>query len=308
MVKLLEKNLLDPETDIHYAYHKSISNITDMHDHDFYELFLVTKGSVLHLINGKKELLEAGTLCFVRPSDVHCYAGDGNRPVELLNLAFSPRMAEAMFGYLGDGLDAEGLLSSPMPPVKQIGTYQTDIIRDKLHEITVLPGMQKKQIRSEIRVFTADIFMSCFSDRPEAAATLTVPDWLVDLANEMRIKENFAEGLPRLYELSGKSPEHLTRVVKKCFGKTPTEWINEIRLQYAANLLVQTDDAIVSICMEAGYENLSHFYHLFKERFDSTPAKFRKGNRKVAIPASKQAGPSVYELMEYQNRTKARTV
>ncbi|MBM7565860.1 helix-turn-helix domain-containing protein [Paenibacillus sacheonensis] len=308
MEKLLEKNLLDPETEIHYAYHKSIKSITDMHDHDFYEIFLITKGTVMHLINGKKERLEAGTLCFVRPSDKHCYAGDGNRSVEMLNLAFSSRMVIAMFAFLDGGIEMDRLLNGPMPMVKQIGTYQTEIIRDKIHEITVLPGMHKKQIRSEIRVLVADIMMSCFSDRPDALAAVAVPDWLVDLANEMRIKENFAEGLQRLYELSGKSPEHLTRVIKKCFGKTPTEWINEIRLQYAANLLMQTDDAIVAICMEAGYENLSHFYHLFKERYDCTPAKFRKGNRKVAIPASGQMAQSFYEMPEYQNRTKSRSV
>nr|WP_240546193.1 helix-turn-helix domain-containing protein [Paenibacillus artemisiicola] len=296
---MLENDLLDKETEIHYAYHKSIKSITAMHDHDFYEIFLITKGSVLHLINGRKELLEAGTLCFIRPSDAHCYAGDGNRPVELLNLAFSSRMAEAMFAYVGDGVEAERLLGDPMPPVRQVGAYQTELIKDKLHEITVLPGMRKRQIRAEIRVLTADIFMSCFSGRPDAAPSAAVPEWLVDLANEMRVKENFAEGLPRLYELSGKSPEHLTRVIKKRFGKTPTEWIHDIRLQYAANLLAQTDEAIVSVCMEAGYENLSHFYHLFKERFDCTPAKYRKRNRKEAIPSSKQA---------YPHRTNIRTV
>lgn len=291
MKKLLEKDLIDPQTDIHYAYHKSIKQITDMHAHDFFEIFLITKGTLYHLINGKRELLEAGTLCFIRPDDVHCYESDGSRPVELLNLAFPQSLLKGMLDYLGDGLDSIGLLHASMPPVKQIGAYQTELIRDKLHEITVVPSVSNKQIRAEIRVLLADIFISCFSGRSDNAP-VSVPSWLIDLANEMRSKDNFSEGLPRLYELSGKSPEHLTRMIKKWFGKTPTEWINEIRLQYAANMLAHTDEPIVSVCMDAGYENLSHFYHRFKDRYQCTPASFRKGNRKVAIPISRAASSS----------------
>jgi AraC family cel operon transcriptional repressor len=290
MIHLLEKFLIDPETDIHYAYHKSIKNITYIHWHDFYEIFLITKGSLFHFINGTKHLLEAGTLCFVRPSDIHYYENDRNQPAELLNLAFPQRTLKALFDYLGDGLEADPLLRSPMPPTRLIGSYHVEIIKERLNEITVIPGFRKKQIKAEVRALLADLFISYFSVRPEISPT-SVPGWLEELADEMRNKDNFTQGLTRLYELSGKSPEHLTRMVKKHFGKTPTEWINEMRLQYAANLLAHTDETIVTISLEAGFENLSHFYHRFRDRFQSTPARFRKENRKIVIPISRPLTP-----------------
>jgi AraC family cel operon transcriptional repressor len=291
MIQLLEKYLIDPETDMHYAYHTSIKNITDIHWHDFFEIFLITKGSLYHFINGHKQLLAAGSLCFIRPSDVHYYGNDGSQPCELLNLAFPHRTADALFDYLADGLEADLLLSSELPPCKVISPYQIEIIKHKIQEITFLPGFNKKQMKAEVRVLLAEIFINCFSNRPEITASI-VPAWLERLADEMRNKDNFAQGLPRLYELSGKSPEHLTRMIKKHLGKTPTEWINEMRLQYAANLLTHTDEAILTISLEAGFENLSHFYHRFKDRFQCTPAKFRKENRKIAIPISKPLIPT----------------
>jgi AraC family cel operon transcriptional repressor len=290
MIQLLEKYLIDPETDIHYAYHKSIKNITDIHWHDFFEIFLITKGSLYHFINGKKEWLEAGFLCFIRPSDVHYYGNDRTQPCELLNLAFPQRTVEALFEYLGDGLEADDLLAAEMPSCKVISPYQIEILKDKIQEITFIPSAHKRHIKAEVRALLAEIFILCFSNRPETTPS-SMPNWLEELADEMRNKDNFAQGLPRLYELSGKSPEHLTRMIKKHLGKTPTEWINEMRLQYAANLLSHTDEAIVTISLEAGFENLSHFYHRFKDSFHVTPAKFRKENRKIAIPISKPLIP-----------------
>ena len=80
------------------------------------------------------------------------------------------------------------------------------------------------------------------------------------------------------------TPEHLSRVFRKYLNETPTDYINELRLNYAANLLSNSDENIPFISMEAGFENLSHFYHLFKKKFNTSPAEFRKKTQKITIP------------------------
>ncbi|SHH72406.1 helix-turn-helix domain-containing protein, partial [Clostridium grantii] len=52
---------------------------------------------------------------------------------------------------------------------------------------------------------------------------------------------------------------------------------------YAKNLLTNTNMSILDISMESGFENLSHFYHLFKKNFQVTPAKFRKINNSMYL-------------------------
>ena len=42
VIRLKTKELIDPESEIHYAYHKSLASITTPHNHDFYEIFLIT--------------------------------------------------------------------------------------------------------------------------------------------------------------------------------------------------------------------------------------------------------------------------
>ncbi len=102
----------------------------------------------------------------------------------------------------------------------------------------------------------------------------------------MMEKKHFAEGLPALYQLSTKSPEHIGRSIKRYWGLTPTEWVNSFRLQYAAHLLYTTDTEILDIAMESGFDNLSHFYHLFKRKYTLTPAQYRKTVQRTVIPGN----------------------
>lgn len=58
------------------------------HTHDFYELFLVTSGQVLHMLNGQEHPLAEGALCLVRPKDEHSFRRVSTRNTAFMNLAF----------------------------------------------------------------------------------------------------------------------------------------------------------------------------------------------------------------------------
>ena len=103
-----------------------------------------------------------------------------------------------------------------------------------------------------------------------------IPKWLRWLSLEMLKTENFKKGLPALYKLSGKSQEHLARSCKKFLGKTPSQLVNDIRLEHSAKLLITTNIPIIEISEECGFESLSYYYHRFKEYYSISPRKFRK--------------------------------
>ena len=115
----------------------------------------------------------------------------------------------------------------------------------------------------------------------------TIPQWLTDLHDKMQRKEHFTAKLSNCIELSGKSQEYLNRSIKKHYGLTTTEWLNGFKVQYAAGLLQYTNEDITDIALESGFENLSHFYHIFKRSFFIAPAKFRKLNQKRIVPEDK---------------------
>ena len=91
----------------------------------------------------------------------------------------------------------------------------------------------------------------------------------------MNHKEYFTEGIDAMVRLSGKSYEHLSRSMKKYKNTTISEYINGIRLNHAANLLIYTNLSITDVGLECGYNNISYFLTCFKKKYGLSPKKFR---------------------------------
>ncbi len=100
------------------------------------------------------------------------------------------------------------------------------------------------------------------------------PHWFFELTSFMSKKENFTAGLPRMLESAHMSQEHLTRVFKKYTGITPTQYINDLRLEYAATLIIDKGTEISDACFLSGFNNISHFYHQFKRKYGCSPKQY----------------------------------
>lgn len=65
-------------------------------------------------------------------------------------------------------------------------------------------------------------------------------------------------------------------LLKKYRGKTFQQYVTDVRMKYAQQLLEQTTLPVKQIANQTGYENISHFYHLFEDYFGKTPSKIRE--------------------------------
>lgn len=285
MVKVILKtsDLIDPESEIHYAFHKSLSEITLIHQHDFYELFLIIQGKALHNINGEQKILISGDLVFMRPADTHNYEKKDDENCELINIAFPVSTISKLFDYLGEGYEPERLLNSKYPPQINLPELETVILKNRLEALNTISRNDKIRIKTELRILLAEIFTRYFA--PDLnKVTNDYPLWLNNLINEMRKKENFVLGFNRMLELSGRSSAYLSRSFKTHLGETPTKFLNSIKINYAANVISNSDEDITLIAYDSGFENLSHFYHLFKKQFRLTPREFRIKHQRSLIP------------------------
>lgn len=52
--------------------------------------------------------------------------------------------------------------------------------------------------------------------------------------------------------------------------------MNGYRAQRAADKLRQTDDLIMDIALDSGFNNLSYFNVVFRQRYGCTPGQYRK--------------------------------
>ena len=92
----------------------------------------------------------------------------------------------------------------------------------------------------------------------------------------------FVDGMDEIVKISQKSYKQVSRCIKEYLGKTPSQYINDLRLNYAANLIRSTDLSVTDICFTCGFNNVGYFYTSFKNRYSQTPREMRiKANIRI---------------------------
>lgn len=77
-------------------------------------------------------------------------------------------------------------------------------------------------------------------------------------------------------ESCGLSRSHFHALFKQETGQTFVDYLSGLRCSRAAELLVTTDRTVLEIASDCGFNNLSHFYHLFRRRYGTSPARYRR--------------------------------
>lgn len=66
------------------------------------------------------------------------------------------------------------------------------------------------------------------------------------------------------------------RYFKEKSGKTFTEYILDLRIGYACQLLIENKMDIIQICIECGFNTITHFNRIFKRNTGFTPTEYKK--------------------------------
>ena len=99
------------------------------------------------------------------------------------------------------------------------------------------------------------------------------------------ISENYARPITidELAEQVDLSKHYFMRFFKKYMGMTCIEYINDYRLNIAANLLVTTRMQITEVAINIGVTNLSYFNRIFRKKYNMTPKDYRSTVDKTNI-------------------------
>ena len=81
-------------------------------------------------------------------------------------------------------------------------------------------------------------------------------------------------------KIAAMSSSYYSYIFKLIKGKNFVEYLNEVRIRNAMDLLKTTDINISEACFAVGFNNLGHFNRVFKELMGLTPSDFRKATVK----------------------------
>ncbi len=273
--KLLTANrFVDQNIGISYRYVYSDTEFFRPHYHDYYEIFLMHDGTCIHYINGSKTKLEKGSLVFIRPNDIHDYVGINGQKFSMLNITFTKETADTIFEFLSDGFPANQLISAKYPPSVELSNNDFARFEGKMSSIRAIDPKNYNLIKSKLRIFVLDLLTKYFFTSENEVET--VPFWLEAMCDKFSREGNFKNNTEYFFSLSDKTREHVSRSMKKYYNLTVTEYINSLRINYIANMLINSNHKICDIIYDSGFNNISWASELFKQKYGVTMQEYRK--------------------------------
>jgi len=246
-----------------------------LHRHDFPEVFWTKQGCGIHHINGEERQLTSGNLVTIRPEDAHGFRSDAHG-VLVQNVAIRPDVfAHVKRRYF---LHDDHFWNGPearVPQHRKLNTDQVRRLQDLFDELILGPWDVFATERFLLNLFHVTHLAPGLGNAARTTK-LEMPDWLASALARWRGEvKYFGEGTNALAQLACRSPEHVPRTLRECTGRTPTDYLNETRMRYAAQQLAVTNRKILDIAMECGFDSLGHFYSVFQRAQGSAPRAYR---------------------------------
>ena len=279
MDPLIVENLPAQDAGYHIKVYEKDGFYLPWHMHDSYELTFIQRGSGQRIVGSHIAPFGPGDMVLLGPGLPHAWKSSqreqpaGVRAITiklsphhpLLDLLAVPEMAALLrtLETSRQGLMVEGALRDAIAVrmedlTGQLGHRQLAGIIDILASISE---------SDDTRVLQPDD-VACYSPR-ESGSSRKVIDHIFD---------HFGEPLnsTSLAHVAGVHPSSLARLFKRSTGVTTTEFINQVRINRACQLLHGTELPVIQISLQCGYENLSWFNRIFKQQLGCTPRTYRK--------------------------------
>ena len=253
------------------------------HYHNYYEISFITEGSGRRIVGDSIEEFHPGDLVFLGPNLPHVWIPDkeairlSDRTLEMVFLQFTSRVVGSQVLSLPEFRRINRALHYAERGIQIVGDPLNEISRLML-QMPYMNGFDKMIHFFKIMHIIGSSESHIFLASKETVKTK------FSTAN-LRIREihNFLMNhymedidLKEIANLVHMAEGSLCRFFKMTMGLTIFEYLNSIKIDFATKLLMDPDLSITEVCLDSGFNNLSHFNKQFKLRKGMTPSEYRR--------------------------------
>ena len=263
-----------------YHISRNLMNRKDpipLHDHDFAEMLWIVQGSGVHRVNGHVEKLLAGNLVMILPTDAHALEPLSGATLNVINVVIPASLVPQLRRYCLDEDTRWFRRRGAVPETVQLDIDELAALSREFDWLTHAP-----RNRQSIVTFCLNV-VRIIGIWPTMATGKRLPLWLAE-AMRTFVPSTAVAGPPtlrRFFQKAGRSPEHIARVMRQRLNTTPTAWVNQQRIQYAARLLEVSDQSVLEVALNSGFENAGYFHAMFMKTFGTTPKQYRDRHRRA---------------------------
>jgi len=283
MKALFEKIIVKKDESFFIGIFQDNLEKSSWHYHNNYEISFITEGSGKRIVGDSIEEFQPGDLAFIGPNLPHVWIA--NKETRML----SKRTLEMVFLQFNLNVLSDQLLSLPefsnVKRAMELSERGIQIIGDTLNQVSEVM-LQLPYLKS----FKRMIYFLTLMDIIGKSNTN------ISLASKEYLKIRFTTGNKRIATIHGylmnnyreeinlremagivnMAEGSLCRFFKAMMGITIFEYLNKIKTEFACKLLMDPELSILEVCLDSGFNNISHFNKQFKKNIGVPPSEYRK--------------------------------
>lgn len=254
-----------------------------LHKHNYIELQYVYKGNLTQVIDGRKITMGEGDLMMLNQEISHEIKAASRNDI-IINFIIKPEFFQYIFSLTDIDNIVFNFIINNIYSNSCKGEYLYYKVSDKssikANMEKIIMELYEPNITSSISIkLLVGLLLVNLIKHNDDIEIYSVDNYEKKISLDILkyIDEHYKEG--SLTEISKQlnQPDYkICRIVKKYTGVTFKQLIQESRLKQAAILLIRTSSPVTEIMQAVGYENITYFYKIFKEKYTMTPHEYRK--------------------------------
>lgn len=282
--------LTDEEFEFKFIRHKSSRLNQALHMHDYIQIAYVVRGVCNHHFCDKILTVGKGDLFIIPPGEAHSINPFDDKEFELVLLDFMP-------AFLGDHLkpfsrslfqhvvqyENAGTSSEWLQPWLHISQDKQLLVEQLLQDIQDEVENREEGYEFSVQINVVKLlilidreFRKSERQRQTAAFQRNPVQQFHDVIRY--IHENYGQDIPleQGAYIACMTPAYFSHLFKKATGQTFVEYVHEVRIERAKELIRMNGHTMTQICFQVGFRHLSHFIRTFKKRTGMTPTDYKK--------------------------------
>lgn len=256
-----------------------------MHEQEFYEINLITKGEGTHYINNNRINAREGDVFIIPPNVSHGYVGGGGFDVYHVILSdgfMNKHIADlqqmpSFYSLFGVEPLMRGKTSCPLHlTLSGESLSKTISVFESISYYKNYSDAVESLIRSSFAMIAIGFLCNAYTDSKHKETAPFFEDRAlmesISFIHERYYEKITVEDLTRIAHVSRSS---YIKKFKEICKMTPSAYITKIRMESASIMLLNTSLSISDIAGRTGFYDASHFTKTFESTFNISPVEFR---------------------------------
>lgn len=254
-----------------------------LHWHSEVELIVIKKGRGFVSADFSMLSVTAGDIIIIRPGQLHSIEQDGTYNMEYENIIFKP---ELLISGSSDLCAVKfitpfmlGSIQSDTHLTPALSYYQT--AAEYIRQIDLLCATRTEGYQLAVKGYLFQLLFLLISNRNKKE---TAPAAQTKSLEKMKtilkyVEQHYAEHITidDMAALTYYSKSHFMKFFKSHMGTGFIDYLNDYRLTMAERLLRSSDESILDIAEQSGFDSLSYFNRIFKRKYGEAPGRWRAG-------------------------------